>query len=658
MAGPARTFPREGLAEVKEASERLCQAVQGEYERAEAAFVEAESEQARVASLQQLEWDKLAAERSEVEAEKAAMEGVQKFVSSRVVLNVGGKRIETSRQTLCNAQDSMLAAMFSGRHALTPDEDGSFFIDRDGKHFRHIVNYLRNGTIQVELGTGAARELAIEAEYYGLRDLADVLGADKLHIEKYLGEEIANMRAEELRLREPLSVPKTPGAAYSPTIPHGGLISVFDAEGAVEQMNDNASADPMGFTQLLGGLSGEPRSGKCVVDSLTEFRSSLEEPYKTRSGTNVVQILEPLLRDAPILIAGGAVLRALTASGSSSRRGHLRGKCGDIDIFVCTQDAIEATAVAKRILFAFKDAREHVRVMRGPGVINVEVGLGSLFDQDPITIQIVLRLYESPAEVLLGFDVDCCCVGYDGERVWALPRAVCAIQYGANILNPLHAWPNKASYEFRLVKYALRGYAIGVPGLEHVDIDLGKILGAPLSKLKGFARLVRLVMAFQDSFSAGDEFLHPAYYEKDRETWTTFKQICYGSVFGQELATTLKEALGELEFARLTVAGWTYQSGETDMHMHQDEWNRMIARLPRAWCEGNGGVVGVGCEESAWEAIAACEPTAPSLPSKIEDAWDSSKRSREYLNAKEADLDARYFAHAARERTASAKTWK
>ena len=35
------------------------------------------------------------------------------------------------------------------------------------------------------------------------------------------------------------------------------------------------------------------------------------------------------------------------------------------------------------------------------------------------------------------------------------------------------------------------------------------------------------------------------------------------------------------------------------------------------------------------------------VPIKINDAWDSAKRSREYLNAKEQDIDARYFAHAA-----------
>ena len=41
-------------------------------------------------------------------------------------------------------------------------------------------------------------------------------------------------------------------------------------------------------------------------------------------------------------------------------------------------------------------------------------------------VQIVLRLYRSPAEVLAGFDVDAPCAAFDGTRVWANPRAITA----------------------------------------------------------------------------------------------------------------------------------------------------------------------------------------------------------------------------------------
>ena len=60
-------------------------------------------------------------------------------------LSVGGQHFETSLDTLTRDGSSMLAAMFSGRHNVLKDEDGRYFIDRDGTHFRYILNYLRDG---------------------------------------------------------------------------------------------------------------------------------------------------------------------------------------------------------------------------------------------------------------------------------------------------------------------------------------------------------------------------------------------------------------------------------------------------------------------------------------------------------------------------------
>ncbi len=43
-------------------------------------------------------------------------------------------------------------------------------------------------------------------------------------------------------------------------------------------------------------------------------------------------------------------------------------------------------------------------------------------------VQIVLKLVNSPREVLLNFDLDVCAAGYDGENVWMLPRFVRAME--------------------------------------------------------------------------------------------------------------------------------------------------------------------------------------------------------------------------------------
>ena len=64
-------------------------------------------------------------------------------------LSVGGVHFETSIETLCGDPDSMLSAMFSGRHNTERDKDGRYFIDRDGTHFRYILNYLRDGNTYI-----------------------------------------------------------------------------------------------------------------------------------------------------------------------------------------------------------------------------------------------------------------------------------------------------------------------------------------------------------------------------------------------------------------------------------------------------------------------------------------------------------------------------
>ena len=83
----------------------------------------------------------------------AMSEKIEHFhLLSIVNLHVGGRRFTTSLQTLTKDPDSMLAAMFSGKLEVTPLEDGAFFIDRDGKHLRFILNYLRTGKLTLPKG--------------------------------------------------------------------------------------------------------------------------------------------------------------------------------------------------------------------------------------------------------------------------------------------------------------------------------------------------------------------------------------------------------------------------------------------------------------------------------------------------------------------------
>merc|ERR1711879_1030920 len=73
---------------------------------------------------------------------------------------------------------SMRASMFSGRLPTRLDRENRFFIDRDGRLFHHILNYLRDGKFPVNLSVSERSELEREASFYGLEAMAAHLRAD------------------------------------------------------------------------------------------------------------------------------------------------------------------------------------------------------------------------------------------------------------------------------------------------------------------------------------------------------------------------------------------------------------------------------------------------------------------------------------------------
>lgn len=103
-------------------------------------------------------------------------------------------------------------------------------------------------------------------------------------------------------------------------------------------------------------------------------------------------------------------------------------------------------------------------------------------------IQIVLRIYKSVSEILTGFDVDCSCVAYDGNNVYASPRAVTAFMTQTNTIDLTRRSP---SYENRLSKYSRRGFEVYWPLLDRSRID-PTIFEQSFARTQGLARLLVL----------------------------------------------------------------------------------------------------------------------------------------------------------------------
>lgn len=67
----------------------------------------------------------------------------------------------------------MLRAMFSGRMDVLTDLENWVMIDRSGKHFDLILNFLRDGSVALpDNNVKALAEIYAEAKYYCITELA------------------------------------------------------------------------------------------------------------------------------------------------------------------------------------------------------------------------------------------------------------------------------------------------------------------------------------------------------------------------------------------------------------------------------------------------------------------------------------------------------
>jgi len=104
------------------------------------------------------------------------MSGEQKVntPSKYVKLNVGGSLHYTTIDTLTK-HDTKLKAMFTGKMDVVPDSEGFTVIERSGKHFDAILNFLRDGSIALPESKAELSELYVEARYYLIQDLLNII---------------------------------------------------------------------------------------------------------------------------------------------------------------------------------------------------------------------------------------------------------------------------------------------------------------------------------------------------------------------------------------------------------------------------------------------------------------------------------------------------
>ena len=184
-------------------------------------------------------------------------------------------------------------------------------------------------------------------------------------------------------------------------------------------------------------------------------------------------VLHALEDWSDLLLAGGKCTEFSTNSElAKCWNGH---DIGDFDMLLTTKDETKAKEAIVRVYKALTKVSKNVYIIRSEHALN-------FITKELVIVQIVLRLYNSVAQVLSGFDLDSCCVGWDGTNMYCMPRFLRSVFLGYNLVDQER---QSVNYGIRLAKYNARyGFKIAVPGLilEHSI--------KPTSKSTGLSRVL------------------------------------------------------------------------------------------------------------------------------------------------------------------------
>ncbi|KAJ6473130.1 ankyrin repeat protein, partial [Mycena sanguinolenta] len=290
---------------------------------------------------------------------------------------------------------------------------------------------------------------------------------------------------DETELRRLFATEKNHARLSNPLV---GLVDVFDVPvelratraRVVKDETDLSAKYVMPLSELNRRKEGTPS----MVSDLDEF--------KRNWGVFSEGSLSQLLDWNNVVAAGGSVLACLTplsdeakTSKRSMRKYYhsVAYPTSDVDLFLWGLTPEQAEVKITKIYEAVRDSVPwDVTCVRTKHTV-------SIHSQYPYrSVQIVLRLYNSPAEILAGFDIDAPCCAYDGDRVYANPRAIIAMMRQCNTVDMTRRSP---SYEVRLAKYSARAFEVYVPTLSRADID-PTIYERSIVRVTGLARLLVL----------------------------------------------------------------------------------------------------------------------------------------------------------------------
>jgi len=410
--------------------------------------------------------------------------------NSIVKLDVGGQKFTTTRETLLSQGSHYFARLLDddddddheGRPRLSGairDEDGTIFMDRPPDLFKYVLLFLRNNHLDHKTLSKEDKELLKhEAIFYGLDKLVEILEMPS----PSTGYDATCLSDADQRIRDQAQEARNALLTGDTRLANDLLMDLFP-----QPKQQASQPQPVLGTRLFEQPFTTSPTDKCTILFDKHAEHARQQNNKSNSSYTPPANLEefkhrlrsfcgPLMDNFPmedLFIAGGAVLQCLMSGPNAKLRETDATKTiyegsSDIDLFLIAKTQEGGKAAFDRILKHLCTPSER----RGPGgdiphhqllVVRSPFAVTFCIGSKQRHFQLILQRHQCIAEVLLNFDIDCCQVAWDGERVLATPSALRALQTGINIADPKRC--TSSEYEHRLVKYAERGFLVAVPGL-------------------------------------------------------------------------------------------------------------------------------------------------------------------------------------------------
>lgn len=226
----------------------------------------------------------------------------------------------------------------------------------------------------------------------------------------------------------------------------------------------NIVGNPLGgtFSTITVERKNPPLGGFELFDGNRERIFDIIADHKTYSDV-FHQATDNLLKELDwenVMVAGDLALATLMRGGDSKPTLDLRDFSINVYLY-----GLDPKGANKKVEEIYELWRRNLPA-GGDAVVIKNAKLLVFFADYPYPrLQIVLKHFPSPTDILQSFDLDQCALGFDGNQLLMLPRCARAIETGYSVLTmPLihlsEIWPVKL--ETRLWQWADRGFGVRI----------------------------------------------------------------------------------------------------------------------------------------------------------------------------------------------------